>query len=195
MCCRCGGVVVRRYVTVIQSGTAEHEVWAPDVFGRYFLFYFRRCWPLPFCIRYNPVWGRIVVRVEALLYIQQPLSGSKASLSRQVTVTDVERPSLLQSASRGVLRIGPDNPVNFLQAVWMPRPRPMLAGTHWSLLRSFLFQFAYSTHNTRYLWLQVYISSGGERAMYPRSLSCGETVFNAYFWDLTYHCSQVPLSV
>ena len=54
-------------------------------------------------------------------------------------VTDVERPSLPQSASRGVLRIVPDNPVNFLQAVWMPCPRPVLTGTHWSLLRYFLF--------------------------------------------------------
>ncbi len=60
-------------------------------------------------------------------------------LSRQVTVTDVERPSLPQSVSRGVLRIVPDNPVKFLQAVWMPRPQPMLAGTHWSFLRSFHF--------------------------------------------------------
>ncbi len=54
-------------------------------------------------------------------------------------VTDVERPSLLQSASRGVPRIVPDNPVNFIQAAWMPRPQPMLTGTHWSLLRCFLF--------------------------------------------------------
>ncbi len=53
-------------------------------------------------------------------------------------VTDVERPSLPQSASRGVLRIVPDNPLNFLQTVWMPRPRPVLTGTHWSLLCSFL---------------------------------------------------------
>ena len=75
----------------------------------------------------------------ALLYIQQPSSGSKASLSSLKMVTDVERPSLPQSASRGVLSIVTDNPVNSLQAVWMPRLRPVLAGTHWSLLRSFLF--------------------------------------------------------
>ncbi len=81
----------------------------------------------------------LFVLLGALLNIQQPLSGSKASLSRQVTVIEVERPSLPQSASRGVLRIVPDNPVNFLQVVWMPHPRPMLAGTHWPLLRSFLF--------------------------------------------------------
>ncbi len=37
-------------------------------------------------------------------------------------VTDVERPSLPQSESQGVLRIIPDNAVNFLQPVWMPRP-------------------------------------------------------------------------
>ncbi len=61
------------------------------------------------------------------------------SLSSLMMITDVERPSLPQSASRGVLRIVPDNPVNFLQAVWMPCPPPVLTGTHWSLLRSFLF--------------------------------------------------------
>ncbi len=124
---------------MFQSGAAEHEVWAPDVFGRYFSFYFRRCWLLPFCFRYSPVWGRIVVLVEALLYIQQPPSGSKASLSRQMTVTDVERPSLPKSATRRVLSIVNDNPVNSLQAVWMPHLRPVLAKTHWFLLRSFLF--------------------------------------------------------
>ncbi len=57
------------------------------------------------------------------------------------------------------------------------------------------FQFAYSTHNTRYFWWQVYISSDGERVTCPCSLSCGEIVFNVYFWDLTHHCDQVPLSV
>ncbi len=45
-------------------------------------------------------------------------------------VTDMERPLLPQLASRGVLSIVPDNPVNFLQAVWMPRPRSMLTVTH-----------------------------------------------------------------
>ena len=64
----------------------------------------------------------LFVFLGALLYIQQPTSGSKPSLFRLVMVTDVEHPSLPQSASRGVLRIIPDNPVNFLQAVWMPHP-------------------------------------------------------------------------
>ncbi len=73
------------------------------------------------------------------MYIQQPSSGSKAFLSRLMTVIDVERPSSPQSASRRVLSIVTDKPVNFLQAVWMPRLRPVLAKTHWSLLRSFSF--------------------------------------------------------
>ena len=81
----------------------------------------------------------LFVLLGALLYIQQPSSGSKASLSSLMMVTDVERPSLPQSASRGVLSIVSDNPVNFLQATWMPHPRPVLTGTHWPLLRSFLF--------------------------------------------------------
>ncbi len=55
VCCHRGGVVVRRYVTVFQSGTAEHEVWAPDLFERYFSLYFRHCWLLPFCFRCSPV--------------------------------------------------------------------------------------------------------------------------------------------
>ncbi len=54
-------------------------------------------------------------------------------------VIDVEHPSLPQSASPRVLRIIPDNPINFLQEAWMPLPRPVLTGTHWSLLRSLLF--------------------------------------------------------
>ncbi len=121
-CCCHGGVVARRYVTVFQSHAAEHEVLAPDVFGRYFSFYFRRFWPLPLCFRYNPVFRQDCLYLQQLLYIQQLSSGSNASLCRLMMVTEVERPSLTQSVSRGVLRIVPDNPVNFLQAVWMPRP-------------------------------------------------------------------------
>ncbi len=57
------------------------------------------------------------------------------------------------------------------------------------------FQFAYSTRNTRYFWLQVYISSDSARVMCPRSPSLwGENV-HVYVWDLTHHCVQVPLSV
>ncbi len=108
-------------------------------------------------------------------------SGSKASLSRHVTVTDVERPSLPQSASRRVLSIVPDKPVNFLQAVWMPCLRPVLAGTHWFLLRSFLFSsptprttlVISGCRFTSHLMVQ-------ERCVLVLP-SCGETVSNVYF--------------
>ena len=51
------------------------------------------------------------------------------------------------------------------------------------------FRFAYSTYNTHYFWLQVYISSGGERVDVSSFL--GEAVVAVYFWDLlTYHCGQ-----
>ncbi len=102
MCCRRGGVVVRRYVTVFQSGTAEHEFWAPDVFEHYFSFYFRQfghCHSLAMAIDTTLCGAGLFVPLEALLYIQQPSSGSKASLFSLMMVTDVERPSLPQSAS------------------------------------------------------------------------------------------------
>ncbi len=167
----------------------------PMCFGCYFPFYFRRCWLLPFCFRYSPVRGRIAVLVEALLYIQQPPPGSKASLSSQMTVTDVERPSLLQSASRRVLSIVTDNPVNCLQAVWMPRLRSVLARAHWFLLRSFLF----SSPTPR-----ATLVTSGCRFTSPLMVqercalalpSCGERVSTMYFWILTHHCVQVPLLV
>ena len=52
------------------------------------------------------------------------------------------------------------------------------------------FQFAYSTYNTRYFWLQVSISSGGERVDVSSFLFLGEAVVTMYFRDLTYHCGQ-----
>ncbi len=72
----------------------------------------------------------LFVLLEALLYIQQQSNGSKESLSSLMIVTDVESQSLVQSAIREVLHIVPDNPVNFLQVVWMPHARSVLTGKH-----------------------------------------------------------------
>ncbi len=38
-----------------------------------------------------------------------------------------------------MLHIVPDDPVNSLQAAWMPRLPPIITGTYWSLLCSFHF--------------------------------------------------------
>ena len=124
----------------------------------------------------------LFVLLGALLYIQQPSSGSKASLSRLMTVIDVERPSSPQSASRRVLSIVTDNPVNSLQAVWMPRLRPVLARTHWFLLHSFLFSSP-TPHTTLVIsgcrfTSRLLVKERRVLAHCPR-----ETVFNVYFWD------------
>ncbi len=132
----CSGTSLRDCISIRRCRTRSMGPWRVWML---FLILFKAIWPLPLCFRYNPVWGRTVVLLEALLYIQQPSSGSKESLSSLMMVTDVGRPSLLQSASRGVLCIVHDNPVKFLQAVCMPRPQPMITGTHWLLLRYFLF--------------------------------------------------------
>ncbi len=121
--------------------------------------------------------------------IQQPPSGLKASPSRQVTVTDVERPSLPQSASQGVLNIVTDNPVNSLQAVWMPRPRPVLARTHWFLLRSLLFSSP-TPRATRVIPSGSFTSRlmvQERRVLAPPS--CGEKVSNVYL------CSSLTFSL
>ena len=110
-------------------------------------------------------------------------------------VTDVERPSFPQSASRGVLHIVSDNPVNFLQAAWIPRPRPMLTGTHWSLLCSFLFGSPTPRKTLDYFWLQVYISFGSERVDVFSFLSLIETVVICVFLGPDLPLWSVPFSV
>ncbi len=94
------------------------------------VFYFRR---LGYCHSVSATTlceAGVFVLLEALLYIQQPLTELKESLSSLMMVTDVEHPSLPQSASQGVLSIVSDNPVNFPQAAGMPHPRSVLTGTY-----------------------------------------------------------------
>ncbi len=77
----------------------------------------------------------------------------------------------------------------------MPHPRPMLAGTRWPLLRSFLFSsptpcatlVISGCRFTSHMMVQ-------ERCVLALP-SCGERASNVYFWGLTHHCVQVPFSV
>ena len=79
------------------------------MFGRYFSFYFRRLGHCSSVSSTTMCEAGLFVLLGALLYIQEPSTGSKEFLSSLLMVTDVERPSLPQSASRGVLRIVHDN--------------------------------------------------------------------------------------
>ncbi len=77
----------------------------------------------------------------------------------------------------------------------MPHPRSVLAGTHWPFLRSFLFSSP-TPHTTlvisgRRFTSRLMVQERHVLAPCP----VGKTVFNVYFWGLTYRCGQVPLSV
>ncbi len=77
----------------------------------------------------------------------------------------------------------------------MPRLRPVLARTHWFLLRSFLF-----SSPTPRATLVISGCRSTSRLMAQEQCvlalpSCEGRVLNMYGWDLTHHCVQVPFSV
>ncbi len=74
----------------------------------------------------------------------------------------------------------------------MPRPRPVLARTHWFMLHSFLFSLPIPRATLVISGCRLTSRLMVQERCVLAPLPVGEVLSNVYFWDLTHHCVQVP---